>query len=52
MRKRFSGNERALFSSRCIDKAEPIESLLDAIAEFADPNPISGFGVRSRTVQV
>lgn len=39
----LSYEDRVLFA-RCIDKAEPIDSLLNTIAEFLDPNQIPDFG--------
>ena len=42
----LSYEDRVLFA-RCIDKAEPVTSLLDTIAEFLDPNQMPDFGDRA-----
>ena len=39
----LSHEDRRLFS-RCVDKAEPIQTLLGIIATFLDPNEIPDFG--------
>jgi CheY-like chemotaxis protein len=39
----LSHEDRVLFA-RCIDKAEHINSLLETVAEFLDPNQIPDFG--------
>ena len=46
----LSYEDRVLFA-RCIDKAEHIESLLDTIAEFLDPNQVPDFGARGHRVR-
>lgn len=45
----LSYEDRVLFA-RCIDKAEPITSLLDTIAEFLDPNQTPDFDTGGRAV--
>ena len=45
----LSYDDRVLFA-RCIDKAEPITSLLAAIAEFLDPNQAPDFEAGGRAL--